>query len=169
MCSQWARRARIVARVPSSSLVQSLERLFEERLSPQVGTDRRGQDAAVPERRPREQLAAPEAAGGVRRLGEPLVPEGVLSGPVVRARQVKEQLAAERLVLGAEAIEQLERPPEVAHRDLGRDLLQRAPPGLVAVPHRLAAAEPLFAAAPKWCASSAAATPGRHSSVSPIR
>ena len=62
---------------------------------------------------------------------------GVLPGPVVRARQVEQQLAAERLVLGAEAVEQLERPPEVAHRDLGRDLLQRALPGLVAVPHRL--------------------------------
>ena len=71
----------------------------------------------------------PEAAGGVGRLREPLVPDGVLPGPVVRVRQVKEQLAAERLVLGAEAIEQLERLPEVAHRDLGRDLPQRALPG----------------------------------------
>ena len=80
-------------------VAKPLKRLFQERLGPQVGTDGRREDAAVPERGPREQLAALEAAGGVGRLGEPLVPGGVLPGPVVRVRQVQEQLAPERLVL----------------------------------------------------------------------
>ena len=110
-------------------LAQPLERLFKQRLRPQVGTDGGREDAAVPERGPREQLAALEAAGGVGRLGEPLVPGRVLPGPVVRVRQVQEQLAAERLVLGSEAVEQLECPPEVTHGDCGRHLAQRALPG----------------------------------------
>ncbi len=118
-------------------LAQPLERLLQERFSPLVRTNRRREDAAVPERRPQEQIAVPEAAGGVRRLGESLVSGGVLPGPVVRTRQLKEQLAPERLIPRPEAIEQLERLPEVTHRDLGRHLSQRTRPGQALISNRL--------------------------------
>ena len=70
-------------------LAQLLERLLKERFRPLVGTDRRREDAAVAERRPQEQVAVAEAASGVRRLGEPLVPGRVLPGPVMRAGELK--------------------------------------------------------------------------------
>ena len=70
-------------------LAQLLECLLKKRFCPLVGTDRRREDAAVPERRPQEQLAVAKAASGVRRLGEPLVPGRVLTGPVVRAGELK--------------------------------------------------------------------------------
>ena len=106
-------------------LAQQIERLFQERLRAGVGLHRRRQDAAVPEGRPPEQAVVPEAARDVRRLGEPLVPVRVLPGPVVRPGQLQEQFAAQ-LVVGPEPVQQRQRSGEVTHRDLGRDLAQRA-------------------------------------------
>src|SRR6476646_2301734 len=76
-------------------------------------------------------------AGGVRCLGEPLVPGCVLPGPVVRVRQLKEQFAPQRLIPWPEAVQQLERLLKMADRDFGRYFTQRALGRQAIVPDRL--------------------------------
>src|SRR6185437_9416426 len=118
-------------------LAQLLEGFLKQRLRLLVGAHGRREDAAVAERRALEQVAALEVPGGVRRLGEPLVPGGVLPSPVVSARQIKEQLAAQRLVPWPEAVKQLERLLKVADRDFDSYLAQCALGGQALVPDRL--------------------------------
>jgi hypothetical protein len=122
---------------PAVLLRQLLERLLQECASPGVRTNRRREDTAVAERRPHEQVTAAEAAGEIRRIREPLVSGRVLPRPVVCAGQLEGQLASQYLILQCAAIEQIERSPVVAYRDLGRRLRRSALPGQALIPDRL--------------------------------
>jgi hypothetical protein len=125
---------------------QPLQGLGQERLRAGVEADGRREDTAVPEGGPQEQstvgqVTVRQVPGGVRRLGEPVVAGRVLTGPVMRARQLEEQFAAQPLVLqgvfGAEPVRQPQRPAEVPHGDLRRDLGQGPLPGQALIGGRL--------------------------------